>query len=232
MSRPGRPGQGSLLDHRHRLAGAGRGGGRVPRLSGHVGRRRRLLLRRASEPGGMGSRHRHTDHRPRYAGADDPRSPRATRARPPTSPRVSRTSFVPRPRSRSVLPAILLPPEAAAFPATNFPSSRSGSARTGSTTCWASIRRPRRAVTGASKSPRRRSSPPPSLNITSRQAAQITGTVGWVLTTLARVDGDPYDAAGFADTVTATTVKGTAASSSCNPRRSRSPAGPRGPSSS
>jgi hypothetical protein len=43
------------------------------------------------------------------------------------------------------------------------------------------------------------------LNITSRQAAQMAGTVGWALTTSPGW-GIPT-MAGFADTVTATTVK-------------------------
>lgn len=48
------------------------------------------------------------------------------------------------------------------------------------------------------------------IEIASRQAAATTGTLGWIVTTLARGDAEAFDTAGNADTVTASTVKGTA----------------------
>jgi hypothetical protein len=48
------------------------------------------------------------------------------------------------------------------------------------------------------------------LDVYSRQAAAVTGTVAWKVTTLTRGDGDAWDTAGVVDNVIAATVKGTA----------------------
>jgi hypothetical protein len=49
-----------------------------------------------------------------------------------------------------------------------------------------------------------------TIEIFSRQAAATSGTVGWTVTTLTRADGEAWDTAGNADTVTADAVEGTA----------------------
>ena len=49
-----------------------------------------------------------------------------------------------------------------------------------------------------------------TLYVFSYQAAAVTGTAGWTITTLTRADGEAWDTAGNADTVTADAVEGTA----------------------
>lgn len=49
-----------------------------------------------------------------------------------------------------------------------------------------------------------------TIKLASRQAAATTGTAGWTITTLTRANGEAWDTAGNADTVTATNVPGTA----------------------
>jgi len=49
-----------------------------------------------------------------------------------------------------------------------------------------------------------------TIRIFSRQAVVVVGTVGWLVTTLTRGDGQAFDTVGVTDTVTAATVKGTA----------------------
>jgi hypothetical protein len=107
-------------------------------------------------------------------------------------------------------PGFLLAPEGAAFPATNFPELKKkigtnwidyvlGFDTTTAESCYWRFRIPSTAIFTAA-----------TLKVVSRQAAQVTGTVGWVFTSIAREDGAAWDTAGAADTVTAATVKGTA----------------------
>jgi hypothetical protein len=49
-----------------------------------------------------------------------------------------------------------------------------------------------------------------NVEVFSRQASVTSGTVGWTVVTLTRADGEAWDTAGNSDTVTASTVKGTA----------------------
>lgn len=49
-----------------------------------------------------------------------------------------------------------------------------------------------------------------TIEIYSRQAAATSGTIGWIVTSLTRADGEAWDTAGNADTVTADDVEGTA----------------------
>jgi hypothetical protein len=106
--------------------------------------------------------------------------------------------------------SLLLSPEAAMLPATNFPELKRtvgtnwldyalGFDQTTQERCYWRAALPGPVIfTGA------------TLRVFSRQAAATTGTVGWVVTTLARDDGDAWDAAGYSDTVPAASVKGTA----------------------
>lgn len=107
------------------------------------------------------------------------------------------------------LNGFLLCPENAAFPTSNAPELKpfNGTNHSGFTlgfdkdtgeSCFWTCKIPTDAIfTGA------------TLKIVSRQLGATSGTLGWILTTLARGDGEAFDTAGNADTVTATTVKGT-----------------------
>lgn len=107
-------------------------------------------------------------------------------------------------------PPINLSPLSAMFPTSNFPQLKKnvgtnqldqtlGFDTTTGESCWWEVVIPSTATFTAA-----------TIRIASRQAAATTGTLGWIVTTLTRADGEAWDTAGNADTVTASTVKGTA----------------------
>lgn len=107
-------------------------------------------------------------------------------------------------------PSFLLTPEGAALPTSNFPQLKKydGSNYSGYTLGFDT-------TTGESafwkfKIPTTASFSAAAVKIVSKQLAATSGTVGWIVTCLNRVDNDPVDASGAADTVTAANVKGTA----------------------
>ena len=106
--------------------------------------------------------------------------------------------------------AFILSPESAMFPTTNFPAFTKNigtyqldytldyDTTTREAAMWRTII-PAGATWNAA-----------SIGIFSRQAVQITGTVGWLVTTLTRGNGQAFDVLGATDTVAATAVAGTA----------------------
>ena len=106
--------------------------------------------------------------------------------------------------------AFILSPESAVFPTTNFPAFTKNigtyqvdytldyDTSTREAAMWRTII-PAAATWNAA-----------SIGIFSRQAAQTTGTVGWLVTTLTRSTGQAFDVLGATDTVAATAVAGTA----------------------
>lgn len=105
---------------------------------------------------------------------------------------------------------VFLSPEGATFPTTNFPQLVKNSGtnwvhytldfdQTTSEACYYRVSVPN-GVTVTSA----------NIEIFSTQAAATSGTVGWTVTTLTRADGEAWDTAGNADTVTADAVEGTA----------------------
>jgi hypothetical protein len=107
-------------------------------------------------------------------------------------------------------PGFLFTPESATFGPTNFPELKKkvgtnwvdyslGFDTTTAETAYWRFKIPTTASFSAA-----------TIKLVSRQAAQVSGTVGWAIKTKARVDGDAYDVAGNLDTVSPGTVKGTA----------------------
>jgi hypothetical protein len=107
-------------------------------------------------------------------------------------------------------PSFLLAPESAALPATNFPERKKaigtnwvdytlGFDKTTAEACYWRLKIPTGAAFTAA-----------TIKIASRQLAAVTGTVGWIVTTIARGDGEAYDTAGNADTVAAAAVNNAA----------------------
>ena len=106
--------------------------------------------------------------------------------------------------------AFILSPESALFPTTNFPAFTKNigafqldytldfDTGTREAASWRTII-PAAATWNAA-----------SIGIFSRQAVQVVGTVGWLVTTLTRGNGQAFDVVGATTTVAATTVAGTA----------------------
>jgi len=106
--------------------------------------------------------------------------------------------------------AFILSPESAFFPTSNFPAftKNAGTFQLDYTldydtavqeaASWRTAFPPAATWNGA------------TVGIFSRQAAETSGTVGWLVTHLTRAAGDAFDVVGATDTVMATTVRGTA----------------------
>ena len=106
--------------------------------------------------------------------------------------------------------AFILSPESAVYATANFPqfSKNLGTNQVDYTLDYAAAN---------TESAYWRSAIPPTatwngatVGIFSRQAAQTTGTVGWLVTHGTRAAGDAFDVVGATDSVTATAVRGTA----------------------
>ena len=106
--------------------------------------------------------------------------------------------------------AFILSPESAVFPTTNFPAFTKNvgtyqldytldyDASEQEMASWRTAFPPAATWNGA------------TLDLFSRYAGETTGTIGWLVTTLTRGQGQAFDALGATDTVTATAVPGTA----------------------
>lgn len=106
--------------------------------------------------------------------------------------------------------ALILRPEAGIFPTANFPELKRNAG-----TNWVDLtldydQTTEEAAYWYAELPDGVSFTGASIDIFSRQAAAVAGTLGWKITTITRADAEAFDTAGATDTLAAATVKGTA----------------------
>ncbi len=106
--------------------------------------------------------------------------------------------------------AFILSPESAFFPTSNFPAITKNAGTfqldytldydtaAQETAFWRTALPPAATWNGA------------TVGVFSRQAAETTGTVGWLVTHVTRAAGEAFDVVGATDTIAATDVRGTA----------------------